>query len=291
MAATSSALGSPIVGTDWLAQRLGRSDVVVLDASWYLPQAGRDAQAEYFAAHIPGARFFDLDRASDAANPLPHMLPSADAFARTMEALGVGDEAAVIVYDGSGVNLSAPRLWWMLKTFGHDAVAVLDGGFGKWRREGRPLEAGTVPIKAAHFSPRFRPEMVRQRHEVEALLSAPLAQLVDARSRERFAGTAPEPRPGLASGHIPGSRNLPYTDLIDPGTGLVLSPDVLRARFTASGVNPARPVVTSCGSGVTACCLALALDILGSRQYAVYDGSWSEWGGLPNAPIATGDPS
>lgn len=295
----------PVVSVDWLHEQLGNHNVRVLDASWYLPAMQRDADLEYRAAHIPGAVRADPDVLSDPDTDLPHMLPSAARFARLAgKRLGVGDETHVVVYDGSGVNLSAARVWWTFRVFGHDRVSVLDGGIRAWRAAGLPLESGDREVGAREFPVREpRPELVRSLEGVVAL-SGVLSgnggsdaseeselrrtQLVDARAAARFAGTAPEPRPGLRSGHIPGSRNLPFTELVDPATGLLLPLPELTARFEAAGVDTARPVVASCGSGTSACALVLALHVLGQSEAAVYDGSWAEWGGRDDVAVETG---
>ncbi|HEX6980938.1 MAG TPA: 3-mercaptopyruvate sulfurtransferase [Alphaproteobacteria bacterium] len=277
----------PLVGTGWLADNLGRDDLVVVDATYHLPTVMRNARAEYEAAHIPGARFFDIDAIADQASPLPHMLPSPEQFARAAEAMGIGDGDHVVAYDTYGL-MSAARAWWMLRVFGHDRVSVLDGGLPKWRREGRPLTAAVPgPVPARHFTPRFRPELVRTKAQLLSNLTTRAEQVVDARAPGRFHGTEPEPRPGLRSGHIPGSRNVPYTNLIDREALTVLPPERLRDAFVVSGVDPDRPVITSCGSGVTACVLALGLHVIGARSVAVYDGSWSEWGLPGDTPVET----
>ncbi len=277
-----------LVSTEWLAARLASSDVRVLDGSWYLPQSGRNAALEYAAAHIPGAVFFDLDAISDHSSSLPHMLPSADAFSEAAAALGIHDWSEVVVYDGSGVNLSAPRVWWTFRVFGHSRVAVLDGGLGKWRDEGRLLETGIVRPAKGEFTPRFNAGLVRDLAVMRDNLSQRTEQVVDLRSRGRYLGTEPEPRPGLRGGHIPGSLNLPFTDLVGPD-GTVLPLTVLRRRIEVARVDLARPVVATCGSGASACALALSLDLLGHRAYAVYDGSWAEWGGRGDTPVETAD--
>lgn len=280
---------SPLVTTAWLDSVLSDRSLRILDASWYLAESGRSALTEYQAGHIPGALFFDLDAASASTGSLPHMLPEPEAFSAFAGALGITPEMTVVVYDGSGVNLSAPRAWWMFRHFGHRAVAVLDGGLGKWRREGRRLEAGMPgPVPPGRFVARPGMAGVRRLADLRANLIGRQEQVVDARSADRFAGAAPEPRPGLRAGHIPGSRSLPYTDLIDPGEGTMLPVDTLRARFAEAGVAPERPVVATCGSGVTACSLVLALELLGRPGAAVYDGSWSEWGAASDVPVATG---
>jgi thiosulfate/3-mercaptopyruvate sulfurtransferase len=276
-----------LVSTGWLAERLGRPGLVVVDGSTYLPGSGRNAAAEYAAGHLPGANFLDIEATSDQRSPLPHMLPGPEAFAARMAALGVGDDDHVVVYDGSGVNLSAPRVWWMVRTMGHDRVSVLDGGSGKWRREGRPLESGLVGRPGAAFTPRARAGQVRDLPAMRALLESGAEQIVDMRSAGRFAGTEPEPRPGLRGGHIPGSRNLPFNELVS-ADGTVLPVEALRARIAAAGISPDHPVVATCGSGVSACALIHALHLLGRDDVALYDGAWTEWGGREDTPVATG---
>jgi thiosulfate/3-mercaptopyruvate sulfurtransferase len=281
-------LETGLVPTAWLASRIGHPGLRIVDGSWYLPTSGRDARAEYLAAHLPGAVFFDLDALSDRRTPLPHMLPPADQFAEQVGALGIGDGDEVVVYDGSGANLSAARVWWMFRAFGHEGVAVLDGGLRKWRDEGRPLESGAVTLPAARFTPRGAPEKaVRDLASVRRIIEFNQAQIVDMRSAGRFAGTEPEPRPGLRSGHIPGSRNLPYNELVG-SDGTLLPADALRRRLAAAGVDPARPVVATCGSGVSACALIHALHLLGHDQVTLYDGAWAEWGGRDDTPVASG---
>jgi thiosulfate/3-mercaptopyruvate sulfurtransferase len=265
-----------IVSTEWLAKNLSSPDIVVVDASYHLPDANRDPNAEYLAGRIPGAVRFDIDKISDKSSALPHMLPSTVQFASAMKKLGVGDGARVIAYDSEGYFSSA-RAWWMLRIMGHDDVAILDGGLKKWKAEGRALEDGP-PIKRSerHFTPRFRASLVRDKSDVKAELGRKL-QVVDARGAPRFSGSVPEPRPGLRSGHMPGAVNLPYSTLIRPDGTLKDKADLAQA-FHKANIDLTKPLTASCGSGVTACILAFAAAQLGHPDVAIYDGSWSEWG-------------
>lgn len=275
-----------LVTPAWLAAELGRSDLRPVDGTWHMPQLRRDARREFVEAHIPGAVFFDIDAIADTSVDLPHMLPDPALFARSVGEMGIGDGDRVIVYDARGV-VSAARVWWMFRVFGHERVAVLDGGLRRWRAEGRPLESGEPQPAARSYTPRFRPELVRGLPEVRAALAGGGELVLDARSRGRFAGTEPEPRPGLRGGHMPGAHNLPYEDLYAPG-GTLRPVGELRQAFAAAGVTPERPVLTTCGSGVTACVLALGLHLLGREDVSVYDGSWTEWAQRPELPAATG---
>lgn len=286
MSAAGYARPEALVSTAWLAERLGAPDIRVVDGSWYLPAMKRDAKAEFAAAHIPGAVHFDIDDISDTANPLPHMLPPAEKFASKVRKLGLGDGSRIVVYDGMGL-FSAGRVWWMFRVFGHRDVAILDGGFRAWQAEGRPVESGPPRPRERHFTARVNTLLVRDLDQMRANLASGREQMVDARAPGRFTGAEPEPRPGLRGGHIPGSVNLPFGAMTDPATGKLLPADALAARFRAAGIDPARPVVATCGSGVSACALAFGLHLIGARDVAVYDGSWSEWGARADTPIAT----
>lgn len=271
-----------LVSTAWLQDRLSSPDIAVLDCSWHLPAAGRNAKAEFAEQHIPGARFFDLDLNSDRTSSLPHMLPRPEAFSAAVRKLGVGDGKRVVCYDAAGL-FSAARVWWMFRVFGHKDAVVLDGGLPKWMAEGRPTEQGEpAPAQERHFTARFQSMMVAGRADAA---SAP--QVVDARSPTRFRGEEAEPRTGVEPGHIPGSANLHYARLLEKD-GTLKPVEQLRALFREAGVNVGRPVVTSCGSGVTAAILSLALTEMGAHGHSLYDGSWAEWGAAPDAPKAKG---
>ncbi|MFD2741028.1 3-mercaptopyruvate sulfurtransferase [Sulfitobacter aestuarii] len=276
-----------LVSTDWLAQHLKDPDLRLLDASWYLPDAGRDARAEYDEAHIAGARFFDIEEISDARSDLPHMAPPVEKFMSRLRAMGVGDGHQVVVYDGDGL-LSAARVWWLFRLMGQENVAVLDGGFPKWQAEGRPTEDMPPMPRDRHMTVRFQNQLVRDVTQVAHASKLGDPQIVDARSPARFRGDAPEPREGLRAGHIPGARNVPYATLLNEDKTMK-TPEETRAVFEAAGIDLERPVITSCGSGVTAAILALALERLGHTQWSLYDGSWAEWGMFPTVPVATGE--
>jgi thiosulfate/3-mercaptopyruvate sulfurtransferase len=275
-----------LVSTEWLAGEMGASDLRIVDASYHLADTGRDAAAEYEAGHIPGAVFLNLAELADPAAPIENTMPGAERFASRMQSLGLGDGSRIVLYDDSAIR-SATRAWYMLRMFGAHNVAVLDGGLAKWKSEGRPLASGRETLRHRHFTVWSDPARLRSKSDVLANLDSHAEQIVDARGPGRFTGDEKESRPGIASGHIPGSRNVPYARLYN-ADGTMKAPAELKAAFEAAGVDLAKPVVTSCGSGITACALAFALHRIGKDDVALYDGSWTEWGADPGTPKATG---
>ena len=286
-------LPGPVVSAAWLASRLGAPGLVILDGSWYLPGSGREPAREFAGRRIPGARFFDIDRCSDPGAALPHTVPAPDHFRSCAQAAGVSDGSPAVVYDGSGVNLSAARVWWTFRYFGLDSVAVLDGGLKGWLAGGHPTESGT-PVRTleapARFTPAPRPHLIRNAEDVLRAIGTAGTQIVDMRPRGRFAGTEPEPRAGLRHGHVPGSRNIPYTELVDPASGLAIARDELDRLLDRAGVDPGKDLVGTCGSGTSACAFAWLMACAGYPDVAIYDGSWSEWGGRNDLPVDTGPP-
>jgi thiosulfate/3-mercaptopyruvate sulfurtransferase len=277
----------PLVSTDWLAAELGKLDLVVFDATKYLPNEDKDGLTEFRHAHIPGARYFDIDQIADPETDLPHMVPTAGRFAKLIGALGVSNASRIVFYDQKGLA-SAARGWWLMGLFGHDNAAVLDGGLPKWQREGRAIETGEPPAaKPIAYRPDYRAARLRGIGDILRNVEARTELVLDARAAGRFTGEVPEPRAGMRSGHIPNSASLPYTDLLN-ADGTFRPVDAVRARLAQAGVDGARPVVTSCGSGVTACILTLGMRIAGLPDGAVYDGSWTEWGGRSDTPVETG---
>ena len=276
-----------VVSVEWLLREIGKGDLVIVDATAFLPDHQRDARAEYLAAHIPGALFLDLSQVVDKGASLPMMLPTPQFFADHVGAMGIGDGRRIVVYDNSPIKTAA-RGWWMFRIFGAADVAVLDGGLAAWKAAGGATEAGDVQVPPAHFTARFHPEMVRDMGQVRAALESGSAQILDARGRARFTGEEKETRPGLRSGHMPGAVNLTYSSLYD-AEGRLKDEAGLRAAFADAGVDLARPIITSCGSGVTAAVLALGLEKLGVKDVGLYDGSWTEWGAAPDTPVATGN--
>jgi thiosulfate/3-mercaptopyruvate sulfurtransferase len=276
-----------LVSTGWLAAHLDDPDLRILDASWYMPATGRDARAEYDEGHIPGARFFDIDEISDARSDLPHMAPPPEKFIARLRAMGVGDGHQVVVYDGAGL-FSAARVWWLFRLMGKQDVAVLDGGLPKWRAEGRPLDDLPPFVRDRHMTVQRQAHLVRDVTQVAAAAKLNDHEILDARSPGRFAGAEPEPRPGMRAGHIPGSKNVHYATLLN-ADGTMKDPNALRDVFAAAGADLSKPVITTCGSGVTAAIISLALERVGHKDHSLYDGSWSEWGMYRDLRVATGE--
>jgi len=282
----SYANADALVDTQWVADHLDDPNVRIVDGSWHLPPTGRDGLAEYQAAHIPGAVHFDIDTVSDKSSPLPHMMPTPGDFATAVGTMGIGNQHKVVVYDSAGL-LSGPRVWWMFRVFGHDDVALMQGGFRKWQAEGRPVTSDATDHPPADFQASFREGMVKSLEDVRQSLLSGDEHVVDARAANRFAGSEPEFRQGVEAGHIPSSANLPYGEIVDAETGTYRDAETLSATFAAAGIDE-RPVITTCGSGVSACILGLGMHLLGNENWSVYDGSWTEWGSTADTPKAKG---
>jgi thiosulfate/3-mercaptopyruvate sulfurtransferase len=276
----------PLVSTAWLADHLDAPDVRIVDASWFMPGTPRDPKEEFLAAHIPGAVFFDIDEISDETSDLPHMLPTAIKFASRVKKLGLGDGSRIVVYDSQNI-LPAARVWWHFRAMGHEDVAVLDGGLPKWIADGYPTEDGPAAPQERHFTPRLQADIIRSLEQMKTIVETGREQIIDARAAGRFTGEVPEPRAGLRGGHMPGARNIPLSALLAPD-GTMLPADKLVIVFAAAGVDITKPIVSTCGSGITASVVALALARLGRPRSAVYDGSWTEWGGLADTAVVTG---